>query len=137
MSLGILPKPYDGGYVSGARWLHDATIAPGMLAYVDSCDAADGLFTLKLNPEDDDRPLGVVTHVLKRSKEDVLVQVQTDGTITLHGIEPKGARKQDLAVGNSISWDTNGGLLDNAPMAKRIGYILHATDTSVRILITH
>ena len=139
MNISVLSKSYDGGVFAGARWVsRKQDVFPGMIAFVDTCTSKDGLFVLKTsnNVTSGDRPLGVVTDVTANETGDVLVQVQTDGTLTLTGLLADNPKK-DLAPGNSIAWDEHGALDDKAPLAQRIGYILHSTPFSVRILITH
>ena len=128
MPIGVSFQTYDGGPVVAATQADRADLAVGSIAYVDAM--GPGGYTV--TDDTTNRPLGVVTRLSRHPDEPL--QVQTDGTLTLTGLDAE-TRAEALAVGNSIAW-TNAGTLLTDP-AHPIGYILHATATTVRVQLTH
>ena len=149
MSLAVLITPYDAGMYATAYVKATESPAPGMVVYVTGMWADGFQVTTVYDPNDPKEPLGVLTMVPRdRTPKEpgsaepyAMVQVQTDGTLTLSGLTvlPRTRNKRpflaaELAAGNSIGWDNTGTVSDALP---GIGYILSRTTTTVRVQLTH
>tara|TARA_B100000963_G_C22628691_1_gene673748 strand:- start:2944 stop:3393 length:450 start_codon:yes stop_codon:yes gene_type:complete len=144
MPFAVLSTAYDGGEYVSAHVPADELPAPGMVAYVTAmCD--DGFeVTTAYQRYPPAGVLGVITLVPRDGHPRVprnadvprsykLVQVQTDGTLTLSGLQVEPSERQ-LLVGSSIGWDKDGAVSMDLP---GIGYALSRTPTTLRVQLTH
>ena len=142
MSLRISDHKYDGGVYVGAFIDPQADkkrVVIGAIAYVTKFLPNRLYQVTTVEPRLQNRlprPLGIITDITYSAEDKQLLQIQTDGSITLHGIlcdEPK----IELSAGNLICWSSNGQLRVAADVKRCIGSILHAEGNTVRLQIIH
>ena len=137
MSFGITAHTYDGGLYAGACLAQNdiAPVKPGMIAYVTQC-LPNGLYEINVQPIVSRPHLGIITDITYSTEDKCLIQVQTDGTLTLQNLKCDDP-KTELAPGNLISWEMDGTLLPRQTKKNCVGCVLHRNSTGVRIQIIH